>query len=156
MMSDCIVCKTPLVISGEYVCCRPLGPQLDQLLGLIVPSHRLHLKASTTSGKAHQYTALLVNLLCTCCTPNKVYLHPFHTDTTGPLSRVYNLPPTTNLLQSITLHLVEFTSSALPRRITPFSYAFHMLLHCWRRELSHWYTSTRWVDRFLTPWRLHP
>ena len=70
----------------------PLGPQLDQLPGL---SHRLHLKPSATRDKSPRTPLhrLWIHFLHTVHWT--VCLYSFPTDTTGPLSRVYNHLPTT-------------------------------------------------------------
>ena len=51
-----------------------------------------------------------MNPFCTNCALNRVCLYSFPTDTTGPLSRVYNHLPT------ITLDFPAFTFNLLPSR----------------------------------------
>ena len=85
------------------------------------------------SHHAHHCTAC--ESIFTYCTLNRVCLHSFPTDTTVPLSRVYNHLPTTSTNHHFRLsriHLQSFVKKAS----SPFSPSSAKLLHCWCHSIS--------------------
>ena len=103
-----------------------LHPQLDQLL--VLSRHIAWPTPENVSYHAHHCTAC--ESFFTYCTLNRVCLHCFPIDATGPLSRVYNNLPTTATNDHFRLpciHLLSFVQKAS----SSFSHTSAKLLHSW-------------------------